>query len=148
MRVVIQRVKEAQVKVQEEITGKIKNGLLLLVGFTHDDTSLDVDYLVKKIINMRIFEDEFGKMNLSLLQKGYDILSVSQFTLYAQTAKGNRPSFTEVANPEYAYRLFTEFNEKLRRENVKVETGVFGAMMEVSLVNDGPVTIVIDSKQR
>jgi D-tyrosyl-tRNA(Tyr) deacylase len=148
MKIVIQRVSQASVKVNNEIVGEIKNGLLLLVGVTHDDTSFDVNYLVKKIINMRIFEDENGKMNISLLQKGYDILSVSQFTLFAQTERGNRPGFSDAAKPEQAKKLFEEFNAKIRGWNVKVETGIFGAMMEVSLINEGPVTIIIDSKKK
>lgn len=148
MKVVIQRVSRASVTVEEKIVGEIDHGLLLLVGVTHDDTSEDVDYLVKKIINMRIFEDDNGKMNISLIQKGYDILSISQFTLFAQTERGNRPGFSDAARPELANSLYDEFNEKIRRENVKVETGIFGAMMEVSLINDGPVTIIIDSKNR
>jgi len=148
MKIVIQRVSKASVKVNDEVVGAINNGFLLLVGVTHDDTSEDVDYLVKKIINMRIFEDENGKMNLSLLQKGYDILSISQFTLFAQTDKGNRPGFSNAANPELAKKLYDEFNMKLRAENIKVETGIFAAKMEVSLINDGPVTIIIDSKNK
>lgn len=148
MKIVIQRVSKASVKVNDEVVGAINNGFLLLVGVTHDDTSEDVDYLVKKIINMRIFEDENGKMNLSLLQKGYDILSISQFTLFAQTHKGNRPGFSNAANPELAKKLYDEFNMKLRAENIKVETGIFAAKMEVSLINDGPVTIIIDSKNK
>ena len=148
MKVVIQRVSNANVKVDGKVVGEIENGLLLLVGVTHEDTSYDVDYLVKKITNMRIFEDENGKMNISLLQKGYGILSISQFTLFAQTERGNRPGFSEAARPEHAKTLYEEFNDKIRKENVKVETGIFGAMMDVSLVNDGPVTIIIDSKNR
>ncbi len=148
MKVVIQRVSKANVKVNDKVVGEINDGLLLFVGVTHDDTSCDVNYLVKKIMNMRIFEDENNKMNISLLQKGYEILSVSQFTLYGDTSRGNRPSFIEAARPEQAKALYDEFDEKLRKENIKVETGIFGAMMEVSLVNDGPVTIIIDSKNR
>lgn len=147
MRVVIQRVSKACVKIKGEIVGKIGPGFLLLVGFTHDDTSSDIDYLVKKIVNMRIFEDENGKMNISLLQKGYQILSVSQFTLFADTRSGNRPGFSAAAKPEIATKLYDEFNAKLREQNVHVETGIFGAEMEVELVNDGPVTIIIDSKK-
>jgi len=147
MKVVIQRVSCANVKVDGKIVGEIKNGLLLLVGVTHDDTTDDVDYLVKKIINTRIFEDENGKMNISLMQKGYDILSISQFTLFAQTERGNRPGFSEAARPEQAKKLYEELNGKIRKDNVKVETGIFGEKMEVSLINDGPVTIIIDSKQ-
>ncbi len=148
MKIVIQRVSTACVKVDGKLIGKIGQGLLLLVGVTHDDTTNDVDYLVKKIVNMRIFEDENGKMNISLLQKGYDILSISQFTLFAQTDKGNRPGFSDAAQPELANNLYEEFNEKLRKENVRVETGIFGATMKVELINDGPVTIIIDSKNK
>lgn len=148
MKIVLQRVSEASVKVNNEVVGEIKNGLLLLVGVTHDDTFEDVEYLVRKIIHMRIFEDENGKMNISLVDKDYDILSISQFTLYADTKRGNRPSFINSAKPDYAKKLYNEFNKKLRKENIKVETGIFGAMMEVSLINDGPVTIIIDSKNK
>jgi D-tyrosyl-tRNA(Tyr) deacylase len=148
MKVVVQRVKEASVEVEKKIVGKIKNGFLLLVGFTHNDDSRDVDYMIKKIINLRIFEDENDKMNISLLQKGYEILSISQFTLYGDTTKGNRPSFVEAARPEQAQALYEAFNNGLRREGVHVETGIFGAAMEVALINDGPVTIIIDSKER
>lgn len=148
MRVVIQRVKEARVIVDGRVAGEIGRGFLILVGVTHEDTTQDVDYLVRKVKNLRIFEDDKGKMNLSILQKGYDILSVSQFTLYANTKEGNRPSFIEAARPEQAKVLYDEFNEKLRKEGIRVETGVFGAMMDVSLINEGPVTIYIDSKDR
>lgn len=148
MRVVIQRVKEASVTVDEKIVGQIDKGYLILVGVTHMDTSEDVDYLVRKVKNLRVFEDENGKMNISIMQKGYDVLSVSQFTLYANTKDGNRPSFIEAAKPDHAEKLYEEFNEKLRNEGIKVETGIFGAMMDVALVNDGPVTIIIDSKNR
>lgn len=148
MRVVIQRVKEASVTVDEKIVGQIDKGYLILVGVTHMDTSEDVDYLVRKVKNLRVFEDENGKMNISIMQKGYDVLSVSQFTLYANTKDGNRPSFIEAAKPDHAEKLYEEFNEKLRNAGIKVETGIFGAMMDVALVNDGPVTIIIDSKNR
>ena len=146
MRVVIQRVSKASVSIDGNVVGKIGPGLLLLVGFTHGDSSADIDYLVRKIVNMRIFEDENGKMNISLLQKGYQILSVSQFTLYADTSGGNRPGFSNAAKPEIATRLYDEFNQKLRNQGVVVETGVFGAEMEVELVNGGPVTNILDSK--
>ena len=147
MRLVIQRVKKARVLVAGKISGHIKNGLLLFVGITHADTSEDVDYLVKKVSNLRIFEDDQGKMNISLLQNAQAILSVSQFTLYADLTKGNRPSFGLAAKPEQAMELYKEFNEKLRSLNIQVETGIFGEMMEVDLINDGPVTIILDSKQ-
>jgi D-tyrosyl-tRNA(Tyr) deacylase len=148
MRIVIQRVKEASCVVENQVVGKIDNGLLLFVGVTHDDNCEDVDYLVRKIVNMRIFEDENQKMNLSLKDKGYDILSISQFTLFAETRHGNRPGFSNAADPKKANELYEEFNEKLRLNDVKVETGVFGAMMEIKLINDGPVTILIDSKNK
>jgi len=148
MKIVIQRVIQAKVSVDNDIKGQIDNGLLLLVGITHEDDTSDVDYMVKKIPNMRIFEDDDGKMNLSLIQKGYDILSISQFTLFADTKKGNRPGFSKSAKPDYANKLYNLFNDKLRKQDIKVDTGVFGASMEIDLINDGPVTIIIDSKNK
>ncbi|MBD3949292.1 D-tyrosyl-tRNA(Tyr) deacylase [Tuanshanicoccus lijuaniae] len=148
MRVIIQKVTSSQVTVDNEVVGKSGVGLLLLVGVTHDDQAEDIDYCVRKIINMRIFEDENQKMNLSLKDVNGSILSISQFTLYADTKKGNRPSFVHAAKPEQANALYEQFNEQLRQADVVVETGVFGAMMEVSLVNDGPVTIILDSKNK
>ena len=148
MKVVIQRVNQAKVSVDHDIKGQIDNGLLLLVGITHEDDTNDVDYMVKKIPNMRIFEDDDGKMNLSLIQKGYEILSISQFTLFADTKKGNRPGFSKSAKPDYANKLYNLFNDKLRKQDIKVDTGVFGASMEIDLINDGPVTIIIDSKNK
>ncbi|WP_208559649.1 D-aminoacyl-tRNA deacylase [Marinilactibacillus kalidii] len=146
MRLVIQRVSEAQVKVDQEIIGAIEKGLMILVGISEEDTEEDVDYLVKKASNMRIFEDLEGKMNLSLKQVEGSILSISQFTLLADTKKGNRPSFTASAKPDKAIPLYESFNQKLRAQEIVVETGQFGADMKVSLINDGPVTITIDSK--
>lgn len=148
MRIVIQRVSEAQVKVNGEISGIIKAGFLILVGIGQNDTTEDVEYLVRKVKNLRIFEDQNGKMNLSLNQVEGAILSISQFTLYADTKKGNRPNFTDSARPEQAIPLYEKFNNDLRKEGIKVETGIFGEDMKVSLVNDGPVTIIIDSKNR
>ncbi len=148
MKVVIQRVSNANVKVENKIVGAINKGLLLFVGVLTKDTLNDVDYLVRKIVNMRIFEDENGKMNLSLKQLGYEILSISQFTLAAELKSGNRPSFSLAANPEIAQELYNDFNNKLINEGINVQTGQFGSMMDVSLVNDGPVTIIIDSKNR
>mgnify|MGYP001047756073 CR=1 FL=1 len=148
MRVVLQRSKQSMVKVDGKITGKIDKGFVLLVGVTHDDTEEDADYLAEKISGLRVFEDEHGKMNLSIKDVGGEILSVSQFTLYGDTRKGRRPSFIQAARPEEANRLYEYFNRQLESKGLKVETGIFGAMMEVSILNDGPVTLILDSKQR
>jgi D-tyrosyl-tRNA(Tyr) deacylase len=146
MRVVVQRSKQASVTVEGEITGKIESGLVLLVGITHNDTKDDAEYVADKIANLRIFEDEDGKMNRSVKDVGGAILSVSQFTLYGDTRKGRRPSFIEAARPEQAQPLYDFFNEKLRERGLAVETGIFGAMMDVALINDGPVTLLVESK--
>ncbi|WP_080874262.1 D-aminoacyl-tRNA deacylase [Oceanobacillus timonensis] len=148
MKVVLQRVKEASVTVQEEKIGAIQKGFLLLVGVTHEDTEEDVNYLVNKIVHLRIFEDEDGKMNRSLKDTGGSILSVSQFTLYGDTKKGRRPSFIKAAKPNQAESVYHAFNQALRTEGIVTETGEFGAMMDVQLINDGPVTLIIDSKDR
>lgn len=146
MKVVLQRSLEANVKVNGEVTGQIDKGLVLLVGITHDDTEEDVRYVAEKVANLRLFEDDNGKMNLSIFESGGSILSVSQFTLYGDTRKGRRPSFSEAAKPEIAKPLWDLFNDKLRNLNLHVETGIFGAMMDVSLTNDGPVTLIVESK--
>ncbi|GEN33083.1 D-aminoacyl-tRNA deacylase [Aneurinibacillus danicus] len=146
MRVVVQRSRQASVTVNGEIVGKIERGLVLLVGITHGDTKDDAEYVAEKIANLRIFEDENGKMNRSVKDEGGAILSVSQFTLYGDTRKGRRPSFVEAARPEQAKPLYDFFNDKLREQGLNVETGVFGAMMDVALVNDGPVTLIVESK--
>ncbi|MCC5889572.1 MAG: D-tyrosyl-tRNA(Tyr) deacylase [Alkalibacterium sp.] len=148
MRAVIQRTTDASVKVNNEITGQIGTGLVVLLGVEEADTTEDADYLVRKIANMRIFEDDNEKMNLSLNDVHGAVLSISQFTLHADTKKGNRPSFTKAAKPEKADELYKYFNENLREQDVPVETGSFGAHMEVQLMNDGPVTIMIDSKNK
>ncbi len=148
MRVVIQRVSQANVIADGKETGRIERGFLLLVGVEDADGPEDVKYLTRKIANMRIFEDTKGKMNLALGEVGGDILSISQFTLHADTKKGNRPSFIQAANPDHANTLYESLNTSLRAEGIKVETGVFGANMDISLVNDGPVTILIDSKNK
>ena len=148
MRVVLQRVSHASVTVDEEIIGKIERGFLLLVGVTHDDAKEDMEYLVRKIVQMRIFEDEEGKLNRSIQDIGGEILSVSQFTLYADTKKGNRPSFSKAAPGDVAIEMFEQFNGLLRETGIPVETGQFGADMKVELLNDGPVTILLDSKTR
>lgn len=147
MKVVIQRVKEAQVVIEDELVGDINQGLLLLVGVGPDDTQEDLDYAVRKITNMRIFSDDMGKMNLSVQDIKGSILSVSQFTLFADTKKGNRPAFTGAAKPDKASAMYDIFNEALA-QFVPVETGVFGADMQVNLVNDGPVTIILDTQSR
>ena len=148
MRVVLQRVSHASVTVEEKVIGKIQRGFLLLVGVTHDDAKEDMEYLVRKIVQMRIFEDEEGKLNRSIQDIGGEILSVSQFTLYADTKKGNRPSFSKAAPGDVAFEMFDQFNGLLRETGIPVETGQFGADMKVELLNDGPVTILLDSKTR
>ena len=148
MRVVLQRVAHASVTVEEKVIGKIQRGFLLLVGVTHDDSMKDMEYLVRKIVQMRIFEDEEGKLNRSIQDIGGEILSVSQFTLYADTKKGNRPSFSKAAPGDVALKMFEQFNGLLRDTGIPVETGQFGADMKVELLNDGPVTILLDSKNR
>ena len=148
MRVVLQRVAHASVTVEEKVIGKIQRGFLLLVGVTHDDAMEDMEYLVRKIVQMRIFEDEEGKLNRSIQDIGGEILSVSQFTLYADTKKGNRPSFSKAAPGDVAIDMFEQFNGLLRDTGIPVETGQFGADMKVELLNDGPVTILLDSKNR
>lgn len=148
MRVILQRVSHASVTVEEKVIGKIQRGFLLLVGVTHDDAMEDMEYLVRKIVQMRIFEDEEGKLNRSIQDIGGEILSVSQFTLYADTKKGNRPSFSKAAPGDVALEMFEQFNGLLRESGIPVETGQFGADMKVELLNDGPVTILLDSKTR
>ena len=145
MRVCLQRVSEASVQVDGEQVGAIGHGVLVLLGIGQQDTSHEVKQLVDKIVNLRIFADEQQKMNLSLLDVGGQMLVISQFTLWGDCRKGRRPSFVEAADPELAEPLYEEFVEEVRSRGVTAETGRFGAMMEVSLVNDGPVTLVIES---
>lgn len=144
MKVLVQRVTSANVKVDNKVVGEINKGLLLLVGFTQSDTSKEIDYMVDKVINLRIFDDENGVMNKSLLDTKGSILSVSQFTLYADATKGRRPSYINALNGDKAIILYDEFNKKLKEKNVKVETGIFGADMQVELINDGPITIMLE----
>ena len=144
MKIVFQKVKKASVSVDNKVVGSIDKGYCLLVGVHKESTEEDAKYLAKKISQARLFEDENDKINLSLKDVGGSILSVSQFTLYADTKKGNRPSFTSAAGAEKANELYEKFNEYLREEGVKVETGIFQTMMEVNIVNDGPVTIVYE----
>ena len=144
MKLVIQRVKWASVKVNDEIIGKIDKGFLVLLGVGPEDTEEKADYLVQKLIKLRIFEDENGKMNLAIKDIGGELLIVSQFTLYADCTGGNRPSFTNAAKPEKANELYEYFMQKCKEQNVKVEHGEFGADMKVELLNDGPVTIILE----
>tara|TARA_B100000900_G_C20489528_1_gene678956 strand:+ start:554 stop:1006 length:453 start_codon:yes stop_codon:yes gene_type:complete len=149
MRVVIQRVKEASVKVDNKIVGSIGKGLLLFLGYEDSDNSEDIDWVINKTLNMRIFSDTAGKMNLSLQNVSAEVLLVSQFTLHASTKKGNRPSFIKAAKGELANKLYQKtVNDFSNTLNSKVQTGVFGAMMDICLVNDGPVTIILDSKNK
>ncbi len=144
MRLLIQRVSSASVKVNNKIVGSINKGFLVLLGVTHTDTKEKVDYLVKKLCNLRVFEDENNKMNLSIKEVKGELLIVSQFTLYADTTHGNRPSFIDAAKPDEANKLYEYFIQKCKEEGIKVETGVFGANMQVELLNDGPVTILLE----
>ncbi len=147
MRVVIQRVQKAKVTVDQKIVGQIDNGFLILLGVGHDDSEDDMDYLVRKIVNLRIFEDEEQKMNRSLLDTQFDCMVVSQFTLFADCKKGNRPSFIEAAPPQKANAMYLQFVKKMEEALGKfIPTGIFGASMQIELINDGPVTIVLDSK--
>ena len=145
MKVVVQKSKYAKVEVNNELINEINKGLVLLVGFTHTDTIEDIEYLVKKIVNLRIFDDENGIMNKSILDVGGSILSISQFTLYANTLKGNRPSYVNALGGNEAIKLYEMFNEKLN-EIIETKAGVFGADMQVTLTNDGPTTIILESK--
>lgn len=145
MRVVIQKTRAASVSIEGQVVGQIDQGYVLLVGFTHGDQQEDCDYCAKKVAKMRLFEDEAGKINLSLDQVGGSILSISQFTLYAATRKGNRPGFSQAADPAIAQDLYEYFNQQLRSYEYQVETGQFGADMLVQIANEGPVTILLDS---
>ena len=147
MKIIVQRVKQAQVSIDGQVYSQIKQGLVLLVGVAPEDQQEDLDYAVRKLVNMRIFSDAEGKMNLSVKDIQGEILSISQFTLFADTKKGNRPAFTGAAKPDMAETFYQEFNQELAKE-VPVQTGIFGADMQVELINDGPVTIILDTKNR
>ena len=147
MKVVIQRALASSVEVDNKLINKIEKGMVILVGVNVEDTSEDVDYLVRKTLNLRIFDDENGVMNKSILDVGGDILSISQFTLQASTKDGNRPSYINAMKGEEAIKLYEEYNKKLN-EKIKTYPGVFGAEMKVSITNDGPITIIIDSKNK
>lgn len=149
MRVVIQKVKEASVTVDNKLISAIKVGLLVLVGIESEDTENDIDYLVRKIVQLRVFNDAYDVMNLSVQEVDGDVIVVSQFTLYASTKKGNRPSYIRAARPEFSIPMYEKFVASMEEAlGKKIGTGEFGAMMDVALVNDGPVTIIIDSKQK
>ncbi len=149
MRLVIQRVKKAEVKVHNVVVGKIEQGLMVLIGIEDSDTEEDANYLIGKLVNMRIFSDSEGKMNLSVVDINGGLLLVSQFTLHALTAKGNRPSFIQAARPDKAAPLYEYFIQKTKDSTtVPVETGVFGEDMQIAMIGDGPVTILIDSKNK
>ena len=145
MKAVVQRVSSAKVTIDNKITGSISKGLLIYLGVGQKDTEKEVDYFVNKIVNLRIFEDDEGKMNISTLNKGYELLVVSQFTLYGNVKKGFRPGFQDAADRDKAVELYTLFVDKLKETGLKVETGIFQAMMDVESINDGPVTIIIEN---
>ncbi len=147
MKVVVQRVRHASCTIDSQITGSIEQGFCVLVGFTQSDTEAMIDKMVKKLVSLRVFSDEEGKMNRSLMDIGGKILSISQFTLYADCKKGNRPGFTRAARPEQAIPLYEYFNRAITNTGIPVETGVFGADMQIELCNDGPVTIILDSEE-
>lgn len=144
MKVLVQRCIRAKVTVDNKTVGSIDNGIMILVGFTHTDTIDNLKYMVDKVINLRIFDDENGVMNKSLLDTGGSILSISQFTLYADTTKGRRPSYVNALSGDKASILYDKFNEMLKETNIKVETGIFGAEMQVDFINDGPITIMLE----
>ncbi|MHC5247361.1 D-aminoacyl-tRNA deacylase [Enterococcus sp. LJL90] len=148
MKAVIQRVSQAKVEIQQQMVGEIQQGLLVLLGIHEEDTKDDVGYLLRKISQLRIFSDDQGKLNLSIQDIGGAVLSISQFTLYGDTKKGNRPSFVKAARSELAIPLYEAFNQGLRELGIPVATGEFGADMQVSLTNDGPVTIIIDTREK
>lgn len=144
MKLVIQRVKSAEVKIDEKIFSSIEKGLLIFIGIADTDTGTEIDWLTKKVCEMRIFEDEFGKMNLSVKDMQYEVLLVSQFTLHADCRKGRRPDFIRAAKPQIAEKLYLQFAEELTKKGIKPQLGKFAAHMNVSLVNDGPVTIILE----
>lgn len=144
MKFLVQRVTDASVTVDNIVTGKIKKGFLVLIGITHSDTKDDADFLINKLLNLRVFSDENGKMNLNINQVNGELLLVSQFTLYANTSHGNRPDFLEAAKPAYAEELYEYIIKECKNRNINVQTGIFGADMKVHLLNDGPVTIMLE----
>ncbi|GAA0601716.1 D-tyrosyl-tRNA(Tyr) deacylase [Virgibacillus siamensis] len=148
MKAVVQLANHANVSVEDKLTGSIDFGFVVLLGVTHDDTEADAQYLVNKLVHLRIFADENGKMNRSLKDVNGDVLSISQFTLFADTRKGRRPSFVQAAKPDQALELYNYFNQQIEEQGIHVETGEFGEMMGVQLTNEGPVTIILDSNEK
>ena len=148
MKVLVQRVISSSVEVDNKVVGSINKGVLLFVGFTEGDTSKEIDYMIDKVINLRIFDDENGVMNKSLLDVGGSILSVSQFTLYADASKGRRPSYVKALSGDKASILYDEFNNKLKNTDIHIETGIFGTEMKVNIINDGPITIMLEKESR
>ena len=146
MKVVVQRCKRAKVSVNNQVVGEINEGVMLLVGFTQNDSLKEIKYLADKVINLRIFDDENGVMNKSLKDVNGSILSISQFTLYADTSRGRRPSYIKALNGKEASNLYDKFNEELKNHNIHVETGIFGSEMEVDFINDGPITIILEKE--
>ncbi len=146
MKVVVQRCKRAKVSVNNQVVGAINEGVMLLVGFTQNDSLKEIKYLADKVINLRIFDDENGVMNKSLKDVNGSILSISQFTLYADTSRGRRPSYIKALNGKEASNLYDKFNEELKNHNIHVETGIFGSEMEVDFINDGPITIILEKE--
>ena len=146
MKFVIQRVKNASITVDNKTVGSINKGFLVLIGITHTDTKKEADVLINKLIKLRVFEDENEKMNLALSDVGGELLLISQFTLYADCRKGNRPAFIDAAKPDYANELYEYIIEECKKQEINVQTGIFGADMKVNLLNDGPVTIILDSE--
>ena len=146
MKILVQRSKKSSVSVNNKIVGEIPFGLVLLVSFTYGDSEKEIDYLVDKVINLRIFDDENGVMNKSLLDVGGSILSISQFTLYADTKKGRRPSYINALKGEESSKLYDLFNKKIKEKNINIATGIFGADMQVSILNDGPATFMLESR--
>lgn len=146
MKVVVQRCKRAKVSVNNQVVGEINEGVMLLVGFTQNDSLKEIKYLADKVINLRIFDDENGVMNKSLKDVNGSILSISQFTLYADTSRGRRPSYIKALNGKEASNLYDKFNEELKNNNIHVETGIFGSEMEVDFINDGPITIILEKE--
>ena len=146
MKVVVQRCKRAKVSVNNQVVGAINEGVMLLVGFTQNDSLKEIKYLANKVINLRIFDDEIGVMNKSLKDVNGSILTISQFTLYADTSRGRRPSYIKALNGKEASNLYDKFNEELKNNNIHVETGIFGSEMEVDFINDGPITIILEKE--